>query len=251
MDSNPLVYDGERLVPGDQRLKNLLVEDRAKFHFASQYVAHKIVLDAGCGAGQGTAYLARNGACYAVGIDISLEAVTYARNHYMEHDLAFGRMDAARLGFCDRTFDLVTSIEVIEHLSEPECYVAETRRVLKDDGTLVLSTPNKCISSPTPGTMWPHHIHEFYPEELEALLIRYFSELEMWGMWIPAYDQHPVRRLVHWLAPFIKPILPLRLRTRSLPTLQRLIKSDLTLDDISISRQQIAKKPTLIAVCRV
>lgn len=249
--AKPLGYDGERLVPDDQRLKNLLVEDLAKFHFANQYATDKLVLDAGCGAGQGTAHLAHSGARYVIGIDISPEAMTYARGHYAEPGLAFGRMDAARLGFRDCIFDLVTSIEVIEHLLDPESYVAGIRRVLKDDGMLVLSTPNKYISSPTSGTLWPHHIHEFYPEELEALLARYFSEVEMWGMWMPVYDQHPARRLMHWLAPVFKPILPLKLRTRSLPILQGLIKSDLTVADISITRQQVGKKSTLIAVCRV
>ena len=239
------------MVPDDHRLKNLLVEDLAKFHFADQYAANKSVLDAGCGAGQGTAHLACSGARYVVGIDISSKAVTYARDNFVEPNLAFGRMDAVRLGFRDHIFDLVTSIEVIEHLLEPESYVAGIRRVLKDDGMLVLSTPNKRISSPTPGTLWPHHIREFYPEELEALLARYFSKVEMWGMWVPVYDQHPARRLMHWLAPIFKPILPLKLRTRSLPTLQSLIKPDLALADVSITRQQVGKKSTLIAVCRV
>jgi 2-polyprenyl-3-methyl-5-hydroxy-6-metoxy-1,4-benzoquinol methylase len=251
VSARQMEYDGERLVPGDRRLRNLLVEDLAKFHFASRYAADKLILDAGCGAGQGTVCLARSGARYTVGIDIASEAVTFARSHFVEPNLAFGRMDAAWLGFQDRTFDMVTSIEVIEHLSEPEHYVVGMRRVLKDDGMLVLSTPNKLISSPTPGTLWPHHIHEFYLEELEALLRRYFSEVEMWGMGIPVYDQHAVRRLMHWLAPIFKPILPLKFRTRALPTLQGLIKSDLTVDDVLISRQQVNKKSTLIAVCHV
>jgi 2-polyprenyl-3-methyl-5-hydroxy-6-metoxy-1,4-benzoquinol methylase len=265
-----LEYDGERLVPDDERLKNLVLEDLSKFHFARQYAAGKLVLDAGCGAGQGTAHIARSGAKHVVGVDVSGEAVAYARGHCVEQsdsrfsqgagalkeslglpNLAYGQMDVTRLGFRSCTFDMVTSIEVIEHVHEPEGYVAEIRRVLKDKGVLVLSTPNKHISSPTPGSMWPHHVHEFRPGELQALLERYFATIEMWGLSIPVYDEHPVRQLVHWLAPIFKPILPLRIRTRFLPSLQSRIKSDLTLADISISRQQIEKKSTMIAVCRV
>jgi SAM-dependent methyltransferase len=249
VNTKSLEYTGERLVPGDESLKNLLVEDLAKFHFASRYVAGKFVLDAGCGAGQGSAHLARSGARYVVGIDISLEAVAYARSGYSEANLVFCSMDAACLTFRDGTFDRVTSIEVIEHLSDPARYVAEIRRVMKADGMLVLSTPNKLITSPTPGTLWPYHIHEFYPDELQALLARHFSQVEMWGMGIPVFDRHPARRLMHWLAPVFKPILPREMRTRSLPTLQRFIKSDLKLEDISISRERVTEQSTLIAVC--
>jgi len=230
-------------------LKNLLIEDLAKFRFASQYAINRLVLDAGCGAGQGSAYLSRSGARYVVGIDISSEAIAYARRTFPQNNLTFVVMDALHLGFPDHTFDLVTSIEVIEHLSEPDQYVAEIRRVLRNGGILALSTPNKLISSPTPGTIWPHHVKEFYPDELCTLLMRHFSSVEMWGMWIPVYDQHPARRLMHWLAPLFKPILPRMLRVRALPTLQRLIKAELSLDDISISRADVARKPTLIAIC--
>jgi 2-polyprenyl-3-methyl-5-hydroxy-6-metoxy-1,4-benzoquinol methylase len=249
-----LEYDGERLVPDDSRLKNLLLEDLSKFHFASRHADGRFILDAGCGAGQGTSYLARSGARYVVGVDIVPDAVAYGHDHYVEQDkgtLAFGAMDVTRLGFGDGTFDMVTSIEVIEHLTKPESYVAEMRRVLKDEGLFVLSTPNKPLSSPTPGTMWPYHVHEFYPNELETLLRRHFTTVEMWGMSIPVYDTHPIRRLAHWLAPVLIPILPFGIRARLLPTLLDRIKSNLTLEDFSFSRQQVAKQPTTVAVCHV
>jgi 2-polyprenyl-3-methyl-5-hydroxy-6-metoxy-1,4-benzoquinol methylase len=249
MNKPTFEYDGERLVPNKRQLKNLLTEDLSKFHFASQYATGSIILDAGCGAGQGTNYLAQQEGKYVVGVDIASEALTYAHDTYTALNLTFGQMDVSRLGFQDSAFDMVTSIEVIEHLPEPEKYVTEICRVLKIDGTLVLSTPNKLISSPTPGSMWPHHIHEFYPDELSTLLERYFPTVELWGMCIPVYEKHPIRWLVHQLAPIFKPILPLKIRTRFLPMLQSKIKPDLALQDISISRQEIAQKPTLIAVC--
>ncbi len=251
MKNHRLKYTGERLVPGDERLKSLLIEDLAKFHFVSQYTVGKYVLDAGCGAGQGSAYLLKTGAHYVVGVDVSSEAIMYAKNLYAQQNLAFAVMDVLNLGFPSCTFDFVTSIEVIEHLTNPERYLAEIRRVLKDQGMLALSTPNKSVSSPTPGTMWPYHVREFYPHELEILLKKYFSRVEIWGMSIPIYENHPVRRLVHWLAPFFKPILPRPLRLRALPTLQRLIKANLDLSDVSFSRSDINKSPTIVVLCHV
>lgn len=254
MSQQAFDYDGERLHPDDPRLRNLLVEDLSKFVFASRYAEGKLVLDAGCGAGQGSAHLASSGARFVVGIDVSSGAVAYARHRYIvQHkasNLRFAQMDGMSLGFQDETFEMVTSIEVIEHLSQPERYVQEMRRTLTAEGLLVLSTENKRISSPLPGSMWPHHIREFHLHELRDLLASHFSWVEMWGLSIPVYEQHPVRRLVRVVAPAVKPFLPPRLRTRLLPTLQSMIKASLTLDDIEISQHRVERAPTLIAVCR-
>jgi ubiquinone/menaquinone biosynthesis C-methylase UbiE len=188
-----------------------------------------------------------------IGIDLCPDAVTYARNRYVDvggaTNLDFATMDASRLGFRDQSFEMVTSIEVIEHLDDPEGYLAEIRRLLCDAGTLVLSTPNKRISSPTPGSMWPHHVREFYRHELQAMLEHHFSSVEMWALSIPVYERHPLRRLVHLVAPLFKPVLPQGIRTRFLPTLQSKIKSELTLDDVLISQTDVEKQPTLMAVC--
>lgn len=246
-----LSYDGERLVPGDDRLGNLLLEDLSKFVFASSYVRGKSVLDAGCGAGQGSDYLARSGADQVVGVDISPDAIRFAHAHWTQPNLAFAAMDVGRLAFPVGSFGAVTSIEVIEHLSHSEEYVKEIRRVLSPGGILVMSTPNKRISSPTPGSLWPHHIHEFYLDELRDLLSRYFSIVDIWGMSIPVYDDHPIRKAVHWLAPIFKPVLPMRLRTRFLPMVRDAIKPQLTIDDMVFSQDGVRSKPTLVAVCQV
>lgn len=250
MTEKNLPYTGERLVPGDERLQQLLVEDLAKFVFAARYAAGCRVLDAGCGAGQGTAYLASHGAAHVIGVDIAAEAVAFAQQRVGGPNLAFAAMDVTRLCFPDASFDLVTSIEVIEHLHDYERYVAEMRRVVRDGGMLILSTPNKLITSPRPGMMWPYHIHEFYPDELYGLLGRYFTHVERWGLTIPVYEQHPLRRLMHRLAPVFKPILPHSLRTRSLPWLQARIKPDLRVEDVHIGQEGAMAMPTLIAVCR-
>jgi SAM-dependent methyltransferase len=250
MAEGSLAYTGERLVPGDERLAQLLVEDLAKFVFAARYAAGRRVLDAGCGAGQGSAYLARHGAAHVTAVDIAADAAAFAQGRWGAANLAFAAMDVTRLALPDAAFDMVTSIEVIEHLPDTERYVAEMRRVARPDAVLVLSTPNKLITSPRPGMMWPYHLHEFYPDELYGLLGRYWREVEPWGLSIPVYEGHPARRLMHRLAPLFKPILPHKLRTRALPWLQTRIKPDLQVSDVAISRDWIERMPTLVAVCR-
>ncbi len=243
-------YTGERLVPGVDKLKALLTEDLAKFVFASQYLQGKYVLDAGCGAGQGANYVAANAARAVVAVDIDPEAVGFAQGYFQRDNLKFSVMSVERLSFPDNTFEAVTSIEVIEHLYHHDWYLAGIARVLKPEGIYILSTPNKRRTSPTPGGMWPAHTREFYIHELRDMLSQHFSKIEIWGESIPLYEHHPLRKVVRYLAPLFKPILPRRLRTSALPTVHRLIKEDLAIDDVLISQSDIEEAPTVIAVCR-
>ena len=96
-------------------------------------------LDVGCGAG--TSYAPRivaKGARY-VGVDVSPNAVAAARAAGLDTRVI---ADAGELPFEDESFDVVTCIEVLEHLLRPDHAVAEALRVLRPGGRLVVSTPN-------------------------------------------------------------------------------------------------------------
>jgi SAM-dependent methyltransferase len=97
------------------------------------------VLDVGCGSARSYApgLAARTGAY--VGVDISATAVEAARSGGLDARVI---EDAGSLPFPDASFDLVTCIEVLEHLFEPERAAAEIRRVLRPGGRLVASAPN-------------------------------------------------------------------------------------------------------------
>jgi SAM-dependent methyltransferase len=98
------------------------------------------VLDLGCGAGTPTRLLMNDADRFQVfGADLSSHAIeTYVRTT----GRSAVRLDAQRLPFADRSFDLVVSDDVIEHLVDTDAYIREIRRVLVDGGHLFLSTPN-------------------------------------------------------------------------------------------------------------
>jgi SAM-dependent methyltransferase len=163
---------GERLVPDAQRGELVHAEHLARYLHAAPLARGRAVLDAACGEGYGSAMLAAAGARSVVGVDIDGPTVEHARER---HGIDARRADVRELPFPDGTFDLVVSFETIEHVEDPERAVAEMRRVLRDDGTLVISTPN-------PGeylVSTEFHVREFDPAEFEALLRPHFDSVEL------------------------------------------------------------------------
>ena len=100
----------------------------------------KTALDVGCGAGLLAEPLARLGA-KVTGIDAAPELIAVARDHAaaqgLEIDYRAG--DVQQLA---GQFDLVTSMEVIEHVAEPGAFLKALAARLAPGGLLVLSTPN-------------------------------------------------------------------------------------------------------------
>ncbi len=154
-----------------------------RYIFASNFVLNKVVLDVACGSGVESIYLAAKGVKTVVGADISEEALGDAkRRDKRRKKVEFILSDAEALPFADNSFDVIVSFETIEHLKEPEKFLAECRRVLRKRGIFIGSTPNKRIRSPVfRKPMNPYHVREFYPEEFYGLLSKYFVDIEAYG----------------------------------------------------------------------
>ncbi|MBS1854100.1 MAG: methyltransferase domain-containing protein [Acidobacteria bacterium] len=166
-------FTGERLIPGQVDI-DLLNEHMARYTFAVRLARGKRVLDAGCGAGYGTAELAST-AERVTGIDVAADAVEFARAHYAAANLAFEQASATALPFPDASFDLVVAFEMIEHLEDWRGFLAEARRVLTPSGQLIVSTPNRLYYTESRGAHGanPFHVHEFdfaeFSDELRAV----------------------------------------------------------------------------------
>ena len=135
----------------------------------------KKILDVGCGTGKYVKFFNQNGFT-AIGCDNSPIAVKESRK--INKDKQIFQASAVRLPFKKGSFDLLTGIHVVEHLTknEAEEFIAETRRVLAPGGFIFLATPN--FLSPLrliQGKKWcgyrdPTHVNFYTPRSLARLL---------------------------------------------------------------------------------
>jgi 2-polyprenyl-6-hydroxyphenyl methylase/3-demethylubiquinone-9 3-methyltransferase len=121
------------------------VRDRIDQHWRSDEcsrtpLADKSALDVGCGAGLLAEPLARMGA-KVTGIDAAAELIAAAGAHAEMIGLAIDYR-AGDLFDLEGQFDLITCMEVIEHVADPAAFVAVLSRRLAPGGLLIMSTPN-------------------------------------------------------------------------------------------------------------
>lgn len=156
-------------------------EHQNRYKFASKFTRGAKVLDVASGVGYGGKILrARN----YVGVDIDHPTVAGAKS---KHKADFVQATASQLPFENSAFDTVVSFETIEHLHihEANDMLTEINRVLEDDGTLIISTPNRNFASPET-TMNdqprnPFHRFEVDTDEWQRMLSEHFGQVEHFG----------------------------------------------------------------------
>jgi 2-polyprenyl-3-methyl-5-hydroxy-6-metoxy-1,4-benzoquinol methylase len=166
----------ERIDPHAEPL-GIVSHHLVRYRFASGLLDKGAVcLDVGCGMGYGTASLADAGAV-VVGVDVDGGALRTASSRYATG--SFIQADALSLCFRDHSFDTVVCFEAIEHLRDPRTHLREVVRVLRPEGTYVVSTP----MAGTGGSpqLNPFHATEFSLADFRVLLNGFFTSVEILG----------------------------------------------------------------------
>lgn len=154
----------------------------AAYEEAAKYASGKAVLDIGCNVGYGTAIVARP-SLQTTGVDVSSKSIAAATAQHAAPNLRFVAIDGLTLPFADASFDLVVSFQVIEHIFAPEGYLREIRRVLRPEGTAIITTPNAPLRLDPGMKPWnPFHVREFSAAALEELLHAFFGPVRVAGL---------------------------------------------------------------------
>lgn len=180
----PIQFTGERTIEGSTPIR-VWLDHIARYEFAGRYVKEKNVLDIACGTGYGSKKLCDFAAAKVVGTDISEEAIDFARVKYGGGGLEFKIGNILDIDSPENYFDVITCFETIEHIKNQEKVFTELRRVLKSEGLLIISSPNRKLTPPSkliddhPNN--PFHIIEYSAEEFVSILKGHFEILEVYG----------------------------------------------------------------------
>lgn len=174
-----LPFDGERYIPGLGG--RIAAEHLARYAFATQFIRGKAVLDIASGEGYGTAIMAEK-AKNIIGMDLAANAIAYAKHKYAKiRNVQFEVGDLAHLPFDTDTFDVIVCFETVEHVDDPLAAINELQRVLKSNGLLIISTPNKENYSDRFNYDNPYHLKELAFSEFQDALNNTFKHTKLFG----------------------------------------------------------------------
>ena len=183
---------GERYLP-DQMNGQIKAEHLNRYYFVTTQfdLKEKTVLDIASGEGYGSNILAQH-AKQVYGVDIAEEAVTHANSKYKSNNLKYLQGSATSIPIGNGTIDMVVSFETIEHHDKHEEMMQEIKRVLKPNGILIISSPNKKEYTDVPGYANHYHIKELYTDEFTNLVSHYFSNTKLlWQRYIDGSIIYP------------------------------------------------------------
>ena len=171
-----LEFTGERFLP--ELNGRIALEHWHRYVIAADYIKDKVILDIACGEGYGSNYMAER-AKMVYGVDISTETIAHAKAKYARENLQFIQGSCAEIPLPDASIDVAISFETIEHHDRHEEMMIEIRRVLKPNGLLIISSPNKVEHTDnSPALPSEFHVKELSRGQLMSLLKSHFRKAQ-------------------------------------------------------------------------
>jgi len=177
----------ERIVPGTIEWDAYYANHIVRYKFADEHLNNTSsdkVIDGATGVGYGAHFLAKKSSRTIDAIDISEVALSTANKYFKKDNLTFqfGNCEELLKYFGIATKDAIVSFETFEHLKKPILFLQEAGKVLKPNGSLILSSPNGSVTSPDGIVDWEFHEKEYMASELHQMLLENnFTDIEWYG----------------------------------------------------------------------
>lgn len=202
----------------DIRLKS----SESRYSELQKYDPKGKILDIGCSTGYFLDYAAKNN-LLTYGIELSLIAVKKAKlNH---ENIINGSLDDSK--YQDSFFDVIAMYDIIEHVTNPQDTMKEVSRIIKNNGLLVITTPDiESWHAKVMGKRWgvimpPEHLIYFSKKSISLLLERYgFEVIEIRKNYKIYTIDYLIRQAKYFYPGFykilslIKPLIPERILSK-------------------------------------
>ena len=143
-----------------------------RYIIAKEFCKNKVVLDVACGEGYGSSLMSNWGAEKIIGVDVSQEAIDKANKFFSTDKIQFNCNSAENMEFLEsNSFDLIVSLETVEHIGNPDRFLKELKRLIRDDGTIILSCPNDWYYFPDVKEGNQYHMKKYKFNEFFELLV--------------------------------------------------------------------------------
>jgi 2-polyprenyl-3-methyl-5-hydroxy-6-metoxy-1,4-benzoquinol methylase len=175
--------EAEIYIPGKRITCETYLIHLPRYVFTSKFIKNNMdILDIATGSGYGASYLSGKGARNVVGADRDADIVQIANINYRKPNLSFMLANAEELPFSNESFDIVCSMGTIDHLENPDKFLAGSKRIMRNGGYFICSVLNREVITPSPfqQIIDPCHKIEYSPEELADLAGRYFNNVQLY-----------------------------------------------------------------------
>jgi len=148
-----------------------------RYRFCNKYIKGEKILDIPCGVGWGTSLLKKTS--FIIGIDISTEAIDYAKKHYENKNRKFYIGEMQSIPLEDNSIDVIVCLEGFEHVPKDigAKFIEESKRVLLPNGLLIMTCP--VLNEYGKSTGNPYHLYEYPEYELFEILNKNFRILNL------------------------------------------------------------------------
>lgn len=169
-------FTGERLeshIYNENSIKHL-----HRYAMVTEFIRNKITLDIACGEGYGSNIMSQFSS-FVYGVDIDSGTIEHAQTKYQSENLKFVEGSTSKIPLDDDSVDVVVSFETLEHHDQHEVMFEEIKRVLRPNGVLFISTPDKHYYSDIRKYNNPFHVKELYKADFIKLVNNYFANSQI------------------------------------------------------------------------